>query len=123
MADCNDDVSFRCMPDIYPYTLGRGGLLVRVPSDELVQFLRFIPSESHPHLLKMKALALIELLYRDRIRTREAYEAAWVVFHGDAVPPPDVLEAPSEMNPLSRDWIKHHVPAREVPLVDEGQVH
>lgn len=94
--------------DIFEDTIGRGGLLVRLPDDELFGFLRFQPSGciEHPNLLKMKALALIELLYRDGIRSREAYECAWVVIHGDTVPPPTVLEAPSEMNPLCRNWVE-----------------
>ncbi|MCZ2156763.1 MAG: hypothetical protein LC114_23195 [Bryobacterales bacterium] len=111
MNDRDDRDAYWLSFGVYPDSVNRGGLLARVSPDELMQFLQFHPSGTHPSLLHMKAMALIELLYRDRIRTREAYEAAWVVFHGDSVPPPYLLEAPSEMNPHCRDWVSHHVPA------------
>lgn len=96
---------------IYPETISHFGLLVKVPSDDLIELLdaRLIDNEA---TRKLKAMCLVELLYRSGIRTQEAYQCAWIAMFGDAVPPPDILEAPSEMNPHSRGWVDERRVAR-----------
>lgn len=93
---------------IDPDTISRYGLLAKVPTDELHVLLETpLPEDARPGLRKLKAMCLIELLYRAGIRTREAYQLAWQAFFDNPVFVPDsLLEAPSKMNPHERGWAR-----------------
>lgn len=86
-----------------PDSIKDGGLLVTVPSEELRKMLD-LPIPNTVDVFRMKAMALVELLYRAGIRSREAYECAWVaIMAGTPLEsPPPWLCAPSEMSPEYR---------------------
>ena len=89
-----------------PNSFRHHGLLVTVPSDELHRLLDAALSDTM-HTRSLRAMALVELLYRAGVRTREAYECAWVVFMAGTPleQPPYWLCAPSEMSPHHRSWV------------------
>lgn len=93
---------------IDPKTIPRYGLLAKVPTDELHGILVVpIPSTSPPGLRRLKAMCLIELMYRMGIRSRESYLLAWQACFDCVVDVPECfLEAPSQMNPHERAWAK-----------------